>query len=135
MAQACDPCVGGMLPFAMGVLKGTTADYTFTFVTGAGKTVTMDAACGSCVTMHGLSIEIPCRHAGGGGSSGLASWVIPVIVVAAIAGGVLIGLGVALLSRRKDTGPRDDADLTRALALQVNDQQEIQAPSDAPLAH
>ena len=136
MAQACDPCVGGMLPFDMEVQKSTTADYTITLVTGAGKDpLTLDAACGLCVTIQGLSIEIPCRQAGGGGSSGLASWVIPVIVVAAIAGGVLIGLGVALLSRRKDTGPRDDADLTRALALQVNDQQEIQAPSDAPLAH
>ena len=135
MAQACDPCVGGMLPFDMEVQKGTTADYTITFVLGAGKALTLDAACGSCVTMRGLSLEIPCGHAEGGGSSGLASWVAPVIVVAAIAGGVLIGLGVVLPGRRKDTGPRVNADLMRALALQIHDQQELQALSDAPLAH
>eukprot|EP00754_Rhynchopus_humris_P030862 Rhum_TRINITY_DN15299_c3_g1::Rhum_TRINITY_DN15299_c3_g1_i5::g.149552::m.149552 len=138
MTQACDPCVGGMLPFDLEVQKGTTADYTITFVTGAGKTLTLDAACGSCVTMRGLSIEIPCREAGGedsGRRSGLASWVAPVIVAAAIAGGALIGLGVVLLTRRKDTEPRVNAELMRALALQLHDQQELQALGDEPLAH
>ena len=97
MAQACDPCVGGMLPFDMDVQKGTTADYAITFVLGAGKTLTLDAACGTCTAVQGAFFEIPCGHAEGGHSSGLASWVIVVIVIATVAGVVLLGLGACKL--------------------------------------
>eukprot|EP00754_Rhynchopus_humris_P030863 Rhum_TRINITY_DN15299_c3_g1::Rhum_TRINITY_DN15299_c3_g1_i6::g.149557::m.149557 len=117
-AQACDPCVGGMLPFNMDVQKGTTADYTITFALAAGKTVTLDVACGTCTAMQGVSIEIPCGHAGGGHSGGLASWAIIVIVIGAVAGVVLLGVGGALLSDRLgDT--KDNADRLQALEAYI----------------
>ena len=109
MAQACDPCVGGMLPFDMDVQKGTTVDYTITFVLGAGKTLTLDVACGTCTAMQGAFFEILCGNAEGGHSSGLASWVIVVIVIATVAGVVLLGVCGALLSgKERDTKSNTD---------------------------
>eukprot|EP00754_Rhynchopus_humris_P030861 Rhum_TRINITY_DN15299_c3_g1::Rhum_TRINITY_DN15299_c3_g1_i4::g.149550::m.149550 len=119
VAQACDPCVGGMLPFNMDVQKGTTADYTITFALAAGKAVTLEVACGTCTAMQGVYIEIPCGHARGGNSGGLASWVIVVIAIGAVAGVVLLGLGVRKM--------RSNADRMRALEALITNGEDDKA--------